>query len=468
MDPPAADAWPNEDALEPMTTRDHVRPGRRPADRDRARPPTARAVLGEQLLAARERKGVDLYRAERDTKIRVRYLAALERGDYNELPGMVYTKGFLRNYALYLGLNPDEVLDQYRDEYGAARASEPVAIVPRALEAPSGGLTFSRGVVVAVVLSLVVLVFLGYVAYQLMRFTQPPSLAITQPADRVTTMDSTADQTVLAGTSSAGTTITIQGTGQQPYRVTTDSSGHWQKDVPLTKGQNQFSITATDPSTGKDSVPVTLIITVPIPIIEAPTLSVTSPNDGAAVTNGAIPVQGTTNATSITVSAKYVGAVGPPPSAASPAPSAVAAPAPKQISVAPDGSFSDSYQLAPGRWSLTITATGNQQETTTETRSVTVAFTGVDLVVSIKGSPAWLKVWVDGTVDPTLGSGGQTFAVGKTLEFVGQHSVEVRTGSAGSTYFTLNGQSLGALGPSGIPQTWLFAPPAAPRQTTDH
>ncbi len=466
MDPPTFNVRPNEDSLEPMTTRDHARPDRRPATRERVRPPAARPVLGEQLLAARERKGVDLYRAERDTKIRVRYLAALERGDYNELPGMVYTKGFLRNYALYLGLNPEEILDQYREEYGTARASEPVAIVPRALEAPSGGLTFSRGVVVAVVLSVVVLIFLAYVAYQLMRFTQPPSLAITQPPDRVTTMDSTADQTVLAGTSNAGTTITIQGTGQQPYRVTTDSSGHWQKDVPLTKGQNQFSITATDPSTGKDSVPITLIITVPIPIIEAPTLSVTSPNDGAAVTNGAIPVQGTTNATSITVSAKYVGAVGPQPSAASPSP--VAAPAPKQISVAPDGSFSDSYQLAPGKWSLTITATGNQQETTTETRSVTVAFTGVDLVVAIKGSPAWLKVWVDGTVDPTLGNGGQTFAVGKTVEFTGQHSVEVRTGSAGSTYFTLNGQSLGALGPPGVPQTWLFAPPAAPRQTNDH
>jgi cytoskeletal protein RodZ len=54
-------------------------------------------------------KGVDLYRAERDTKIRARYLGALERGDYKELPGAVYTKGFLRNYALYLGLDPEDV-----------------------------------------------------------------------------------------------------------------------------------------------------------------------------------------------------------------------------------------------------------------------------------------------------------------------------------------------------------------------
>jgi len=451
-----------------MTTRDHARTGRRPATRERSQPPEPGTALGERLLAARERKGVDLYRAERDTKIRVRYLAALERGDYNELPGTVYTKGFLRNYALYLGLNPDDVLEQYRQEYGNARTATPVAIVPRALEAPARGLTFSRGIVVAAVLSLVVVAFMVYVAFQLLRSMQPPSLAVTDPAARVTTVDATADRTVLSGTSGPGITVTIQGTGQSPYRVTADTSGHWQQQVPLTKGQNEFNITATDPSTGKQSLPITLIITVPIPIIEAPTLSVTSPNDGAAVTNGAIPVQGTTNATSVTVSARYLGSVGPRPSTgpgASATPGATTVPAPKQISVAPDGSFSDSYQLAPGKWSLTITATGTQQETTTETRSVTVAFTGVDLVVAIKGSPAWLKVWVDGTLDPTLGAGGQTFAAGKTVEFTGQHSVEVRTGSAGSTYFTLNGQALGALGPSGVPQTWRFAPPAAPQQT---
>ena len=92
-----------------MTTRDQVRRAVG-AERD-ARVPASDSAPGlpERLLAARERKGVDLYRAERDTKIRARYLAALERGDYRELPGAVYTKGFLRNYALYLGLDPDDV-----------------------------------------------------------------------------------------------------------------------------------------------------------------------------------------------------------------------------------------------------------------------------------------------------------------------------------------------------------------------
>src|SRR3954453_3272083 len=92
---------------------------------------TPRPSLPERLAAARERKGVDLSRAERDTKIRARYLGALERGDYKDLPGAVYTKGFLRNYALYLGLDPEDVLIQWRQERGDGKEQAPAIVVPR-------------------------------------------------------------------------------------------------------------------------------------------------------------------------------------------------------------------------------------------------------------------------------------------------------------------------------------------------
>jgi len=44
-------------------------------------------------------------------------------------------------------------------------------------------------------------------------------------------------------------------------------------------------------------------------------------------------------------------------------------------------------------------------------------------------------------------------------------SVEVRTGSSGATSFTLNGEPIGALGKRGVPETWLFQPPDAPKKT---
>ncbi len=112
---------------------------------------TPAPTVGETLQAARERKGVDLYRAERDTKIRARHLAALESGDYTELPGSVYTKGFLRNYALYLGLDPEELLSRWRDEQDYGRKGEPVQVTPppQPLTEPRRGFTFSPGILIA-------------------------------------------------------------------------------------------------------------------------------------------------------------------------------------------------------------------------------------------------------------------------------------------------------------------------------
>ena len=65
----------------------------------------------------------------------------------------------------------------------------------------------------------------------------------------------------------------------------------------------------------------------------------------------------------------------------------------------------------------------------------------------------------------TTGSGGLVVNDGQTLTFRGTTSVEVRTGNSGVTSFTLNGTSLGALGKGGSPETWLFQPPAPPKQT---
>src|SRR5215210_6299561 len=121
-----------------MTSRDHAR---RAAERfgAGARPDSADPgpSLPDRLAAAREHKGVDLVRAERDTKIRVRYLSALERGDYRDLPGAVYTKGFLRNYAIYLGLDPEDVLRQWRRERGDQASPAPLVVPPRPIAEPT-------------------------------------------------------------------------------------------------------------------------------------------------------------------------------------------------------------------------------------------------------------------------------------------------------------------------------------------
>ena len=451
-----------------MTTRDEARRGTKEmrSGQDEARPgpaDDASPSLPERLYAARERKGVDLYRAERDTKIRSRYLAALERGDYKELPGAVYTKGFLRNYALYLGLDPDEILVQWRRERGDGAPAQPVISVPRPIAPPRRGLTFSPGVVVAALLTVVVLLVGAYLAVQILRYNKPPTITVTTPAVATITVDEGTASYVLKGTTIPGGTVTVEAAGGS-RQASADSTGAWSVEVDLRRGKNQFKIDATDPETGKHpDQTAQVVITVPFAQIEAPLLTVDQPADGITLENGAIPVQGTaTNATSVSVSATYDGAV--PGSAGSAGASPPPAPAAVDVPVADDGTFNTPLQLTTGRWSIVVTATGASGKTTSPTHHVTVAFKGVNLVVAIKGSPAWIKVWVDGKLS-TLTGAGKTYQPGKSVAFTGTTSVEVRTGSSGATYFTLNGAALGALGKRGVPEVWLFQPPDAPKKT---
>jgi cytoskeletal protein RodZ len=71
--------------------------------------------LGSALRKARERRGVTLDAASRDTKLRVDQLRALEAEDFERLLGDVYVRGSLRTYAAYLGLDPDKVVRAYAD-----------------------------------------------------------------------------------------------------------------------------------------------------------------------------------------------------------------------------------------------------------------------------------------------------------------------------------------------------------------
>jgi cytoskeletal protein RodZ len=450
-----------------VTTRDQVR---RAAGAERGDAPPASADLApglpERLLAARERKGVDLYRAERDTKIRARYLAALERGDYRELPGAVYTKGFLRNYALYLGLDPDEVLLQWRRERGDPREPQAVIAVPRPIAAPRRGLTFSPSLIVFAILVFIVLGFGAYLGVQLLRFAKPPTIAVTDPAVALLEVDETATSYVLRGTSAPKASVSIATPGRDPYPVTADADGDWTQKVELRRGRNQFEVTAVDPETGKKSeTAISLIITVPFLVIEAPTLTIDQPADSATYENGAIPVQGrATNAASVVLSATYTGPAGPA-QAGGAATTPPKPPAPVTVKVAEDGSFSTPFELTAGKWAITITASSSEGKTASLTRNVTVAYKGVNLVVTIDGGRAWLKVWIDGKLAPGAGAAGRVYGDGKTLTFTGKESIEVRTGSSGVTKFTLNGTPLGALGNRGVPETWLFAPPDAPKMT---
>jgi helix-turn-helix protein/uncharacterized protein DUF4115 len=74
--------------------------------------------IGNSLREARVRKELDFPELEQGTKIRAKYLRALEDEAFDALPGPTYVKGFLRNYADYLGLDGQLYVDEYNVRYG--------------------------------------------------------------------------------------------------------------------------------------------------------------------------------------------------------------------------------------------------------------------------------------------------------------------------------------------------------------
>ena len=128
--------------------------------------------IGNALKEARTRAGLDIRTVEDKTKIRTRYLRALESEEWDTLPGHAYVKGFLRTYANLLGLDADALVDEYRRTVEGPQAS-PVPLGEGVLQArrrvresraPSGGP--SRGLIVGglVVVIVAILLVLGLTA----------------------------------------------------------------------------------------------------------------------------------------------------------------------------------------------------------------------------------------------------------------------------------------------------------------
>ena len=80
--------------------------------------------VGTKLRDARTRRKLSLQEAEAATKIRVRYLQALENEEWDQLPGDTYARAFIRTYSALLGLDGDRLAEEQRRERGSSRPGE--------------------------------------------------------------------------------------------------------------------------------------------------------------------------------------------------------------------------------------------------------------------------------------------------------------------------------------------------------
>src|SRR3984893_12106167 len=123
------------------------------------------AGIGTTLREARMRARIDISEVEASTKIRAKYLRAIENEEWDLLPGPVYARSFLRTYGDYLGLDSRMLIEELKEQYERPSDEAAPPIAPRGRErnrAPRGPLVPPWALIGVVLLAIVgVLIFLG-------------------------------------------------------------------------------------------------------------------------------------------------------------------------------------------------------------------------------------------------------------------------------------------------------------------
>jgi cytoskeletal protein RodZ len=383
------------------------------------------------------------FRVERDTKIRAKYLGALEDGDFSDLPGDVYARGFLRNYATYLGLDADEMEEEWREEAGHAAPVRANVIGPQPLTMRRKVVFEQTHVVIGIVL-VIVLVVAGYFGFQLTRYLSYPTIAVASAGASPVIVGIGDTEYVLTGSATANTTVLISWNGQDPKTVTADETGHWTFHAVLSSGSNQFDITAKNIDTNHASNTVRLIVFVPTPTATpaVPYVTFVTPADGASVPPGTVTITGTSVfVSSVNLTTAIVGPPLVPGATMPPSPTAGTTPPPglpsTSAATAADGTFSFAVPLQPGMWRLTlvgVTATG--AKTTATTKTISVPYKGVNVALKLQGGNSSLLIYVNGV---QIEKGSVSYASGYSKTVTATRSVCISANSAKVVYVAING-----------------------------
>ncbi len=137
--------------------------------------------IGEKLRKVREERGFNLADVARDTRIPLRHLTALEADQYDKLPARPYAIGFIRTYCTYLGISPNEVVDQYKTITYSLEAANP-GVAPEPFDESR---LPSRGLVIGSLVGLVSFIGLAWFAYSHFRQDkETPVVAAAPSGDR--------------------------------------------------------------------------------------------------------------------------------------------------------------------------------------------------------------------------------------------------------------------------------------------
>jgi cytoskeletal protein RodZ len=190
--------------------------------------------VGKILRQRRVALGKSLTDVEIATRIRGKFLILLESGDFNKLANDIYTHGFIRTYAVYLGLDAKKLMQQYLKERGTPAPTNHRGPAHRQLITRK--LVFTPKLIAIGATLLTALLIAAYLSWQFALLAAAPQLQVTSPTDDQVIFGSLVD---VSGTVGSGAEVFINNSP-----VLTDGNGTFHDKLALQEGVNVINITA--------------------------------------------------------------------------------------------------------------------------------------------------------------------------------------------------------------------------------
>lgn len=193
-------------------------------------------TVGEILSAKRKEMGYSFEQIEKETKIRAKYLEAIEKNNFSGIAESAVIKGFIRNYSQFLGLPAENILAVFRRDFIENSKGQ---IIPRGMVESLAEKKFywtPRLTFIALLLA-VIGFFIFFFGRQYLRFSSPPFLEISSPAENQVAKE----KVIVAGKTDKDASVKIDG-----ILIAIAEDGSFQEEIVLPRGENVLTIEAAN------------------------------------------------------------------------------------------------------------------------------------------------------------------------------------------------------------------------------
>src|SRR3989344_2436805 len=191
-------------------------------------------TVSERLKHSRLERSLSLDQCAQSTDIQKKYLHAMEESRFDELPGEMYARAWIRRYAQLLGLDIEDLMISYTKERGIrekiSRGSEQKAASPNAF---SIWPWFTGKRVIILLVTLIIISYIGFLAYKTI---SPPEIAVDLPDRDFRTQE---NSIIIRGLTERGVLVSVN---RQP--VILGSEGTFEHELTLQDGLNTVTIEA--------------------------------------------------------------------------------------------------------------------------------------------------------------------------------------------------------------------------------